>query len=247
MPVKPLAVRPAGSGVIAEESLSHMNDWSIPITPQEKMDWSWEHPIYIYNVSDQRFIRHMGGLGPYTILPCQPGERYSAPTIVPRIVQETIPVDIRKMEIRDNSGLELALNIIGIAAFQPKDQAIDRWGIFISHSNPPTEEEIQGGERRLIETCHKLVQEGDAYYNEGPTEHKNITGAHRKALKATNQKRPWGVPSIEMQVCPGCQEPISPGVVVHTCGAVLNWDKAIELGIKKASDRPEVPESKKRA
>jgi hypothetical protein len=247
MPVKPLAVKPAGSGVMAHDALSHMNDWAIPTTPQEKMDWAWEHPIYIYNVSDHRFIRHMGGLGPYTIFPCEVGERYSRPTIVPRIVQETIPVDIRKMEIRDNSGLELAQNILGIAGFQPKDQSIERWGIFISHSNPPLPEEVEAAEAILMQTSHKLVQEADGFYNDGPAEHKNITANHRKALALTKQKRPWAVASIEMSQCPGCMEPIAPGVVVHTCGAVLNWDKAIELGIKKESDRPAPAEPKKKA
>lgn len=248
MPVKPLPVaRPAGSGAIASDALSHMNDWSIPTTPQEKHDWAWEHPIYIFNVSDQRYIRHMGGLGPYTILGCEPGERYSQPTKVPRIVQEPVPVDIRKMEIRENSGLEVVLNVIGIAAHQPRAQGLDKVGVFWSLQNPPLEEEIIAAENMRAENDHEMVRQADEFHNAGPIMHVNITSQHRASLTRTNQKRPWGVDSINMEICPGCQSSINPGVVVHTCGAVLNWDKAIELGIKKASDRPEVPESKKRA
>jgi len=62
---------------------------------------------------------------------------------------------------------------------------------------------------------------------------------HREALLRRGQTRGWSDPlRDDVIACPGCQENIKPGVVVHTCGSVLDWDKAIALGIKKAEDRP---------
>lgn len=240
MPKPPApTARPAGPGAVAQEQLSKMNDWSIPDSPQEKREWAWANPIFIYNVGRMPWIRHMGGLGPWTIFACEPGERYSKPTVIPRIIEETVPVDIRKMEVRDVSGYEFAKSVVGIGQSQGRKDALDRWGVFISHSDPPQIDEVEAAEKMLMTTYHELVKTGDDFYNQGPIEHRNITSTMRDALRATNQTRPWGVASLNMEVCPGCQSSINPGVVVHTCGAVLNWDKAIELGIKKASDRPE--------
>ena len=239
MPKHIPTAKPAGAGAEAASQLADMNRWSIPDSPAEKREWAWANPIYIYNVGRYTWKQEMGGLGPWMILGKEEGERYSKPTIVPRIFEEHVPVDIRKMEVRDVSGLELAKSIVGLGQTQGKRDSLIRWGVFISHTDPPQIEEVEEAEKALMLTYHELVKQGDDFYNQGPIEHRNITASMREALQKTNQVRPWGVASINMEVCPGCQSSINPGVVVHTCGAVLNWDKAIELGIKKASDRPE--------
>lgn len=102
----------------------------------------------------------------------------------------------------------------------------------------PTEKEIRKANELFEKTDFSLIAEADGFANQGPQALINISSRHREALRRRGQQRPWDAPLQTMIDCPGCQAKIAPGSVVHTCGAVLNWEKAIELGIKKESDRP---------
>lgn len=208
-----------------------MNNWKLPLIPERSRKFADQHPVYIYNVSDQRFLREMGSLGAFTVFACEEGQEHSKPTRIPGIVFEHIPVEMfpKKMEVREIDGQEVANAIIGLGPHMNKAQAIDKWGIFASENYPPTKQELAAANARLLETYHALVAEADAYAAEGPQELKNITSLHRKALAKTNQTRAWQAESRQMVLCEGCQESILPNVVKHTCGAVRDWDKAYKL------------------
>ena len=102
----------------------------------------------------------------------------------------------------------------------------------------PTKKELERANAALEKTDVALIREADDFWNKGPKEQENISVQHREALRRRKQQRPWDNPIQTLTPCPGCQTPIDPHVVVHTCGAVLNWERAIELGIRKDSDRP---------
>lgn len=219
---------------IVDSAAKQLNEWHLPDLPKRSKQYADEHPIYIYNVSHQRWQRDMGSLGAFTIMPCEPGKKHSKPLVIPGTVFEAIPVQMmpKKMEYREIDGMEVAKNILGIAPFQSPKQALSGWGVFISESNPPKHDEIFAAEKALMDTAHTLVAEGDAYYNEGPdSASKNISVNHRWALGHTNQTRAWGQPSLVMMDCPGCGEPIKPNVVRHSCGAVLDPKKALALAL----------------
>jgi hypothetical protein len=104
----------------------------------------------------------------------------------------------------------------------------------------PTRKEIATANALFEQTDMALIAEGDDFAAQGQEGQKNISKMHREALLRRGQTRGWSDPvkGMTLIACPGCQENIKPGVVVHTCGSVLDWDKAIALGIKKAEDRP---------
>ena len=106
----------------------------------------------------------------------------------------------------------------------------------------PTKGEIERANKAMAEWDFAKIQEADRYQDNGPANKEegsgNITAEHRQALRRRGQIRDWDKPQETLQSCPGCQEKIRPGVIVHTCGAVLDWDKAVNLGMRKAEDRP---------
>ena len=43
---------------------------------------------------------------------------------------------------------------------------------------------------------------------------------------------PWNTQYIRHAECAACGLPMKPGIVVHSCGAVYDWPKAIALGLR---------------
>lgn len=219
----------------------------IPAVPKMIREAGDQTPVYIFNVGPKEWLQELGSLGKHLIMKCPEGERYSIPHDLKGVIPECIAVEFKKFEYRHWDGVEVAQDILGLGPFKKQDQALTHWGCFISRSNPPKEEEIVAAEEMLTAKCLALVAEGDEFHNAGPQEYRNITADHRWALRKCNLNRAWGVATLVMDTCPGCQDSVKPGVVVHNCGAVLSWDKAIELGIKKASDRPKAEKEPKSA
>lgn len=97
-----------------------------------------------------------------------------------------------------------------------------------------------------LERAHKLAEnwdfekiaEADVYQDQGPsnpltgTGNNNISVEHRQAARRRKQSRVWlNETNVSYITCPGCQENIKPGMVKHSCGAVLDPDKALKLNM----------------
>jgi hypothetical protein len=125
---------------------------------------------------------------------------------------------------------------------KPQYINVPRWVKKGDSPEKPTEKEIKAAEDQFAKCDFEKIAEADLYHDAGPANKQegsnNIRAEHRQALRRRGQVRPWDQPLQTMIDCPGCGVKIAPTAVVHSCGAVLNWDKAIELGIKKAEDRP---------
>jgi hypothetical protein len=52
-------------------------------------------------------------------------------------------------------------------------------------------------------------------------------------------KATWNQGSETLNDCPGCGEPVKPNIIIHTCGYVFDWKRAVEHGLKKKSEVPE--------
>jgi hypothetical protein len=106
----------------------------------------------------------------------------------------------------------------------------------------PTQRELKEANEKFAARDFALIAEADRFQDAGPANKEegsnNIRGEHREALRRRGQRRVWDTVEETLKPCIGCGVLISPAVIVHTCGAVFNWDKAIELGIKKEEDRP---------
>jgi len=117
--------------------------------------------------------------------------------------------------------------------------SLPRWVSRGQNAEKPSEKELAQANELFLQHDFRLIAEADGFWNEGPDGQKNIVKNHREALNRRGQLREWAKPLQSLIDCPGCGDKVSPSVVVHKCGAVFNWDKAIELGIKRAEDRPE--------
>lgn len=103
-------------------------------------------------------------------------------------------------------------------------------------SEEPTRAEVKAARKRAADWDRYLVAEADSYHDQGAS--KEIQAEHRHAARRLGQVRPWDQPLIAMQDCPGCGAKVPPGIARHSCGAILDWNKAIALGIAKEEDRP---------
>jgi len=256
------------------DALAEMNRREVQYEPEEIVEYAEQNLIHIYNVSPYAHVIRHPSIGALTIPACPQGRQYSEAAVIKGTVPYGVPVDMKAVEIRRDSGRFFALDLLGVGPFKRQENSLLRWGVFIAADDTfdekdvtnirvatdkngkpimlslprwaksgklgkvPTKKELAKANERLAETDAALILEADEYWNQGPQHHINIVKQHREALRRRGQSRPWDQPIQTLTDCPGCQEKIKPGVVVHTCGAVLDWDRAIALGIKKASDRP---------
>lgn len=207
--------------------------------------------LYIFNVSTREFRWKQPGFDNYIIKACPKGEDCSEATVIAGIVTEEYLND-RQTELNHYNGEEIIQAILQFGPGMPPSGDLRRFGCFYSRFNPPLAEEIEEARKRMNHTCVNLVGEADEIFRMGESkglDGRRIGTEHKWALAQSHQERDWSKTVVKMDICPGCQNSIPPGVVVHTCGAVLDWSKAISLGIKKESDRPapEVSEQKGKA
>src|SRR5690348_3480137 len=189
----------------AQQELRSLNQKQIAPMPRYIQEEAAKNPIYIYNVAPKGIadqIISLGSMGHYTIFPCEPGQPYSRPTVIARIIPEGIPVDMRKIELRYWDGMDVARDIIGAGPFKSKSQDLTRMGVFISAGEKPTEQELAEARKRLSEYYLFLVQEADAYWMQGPQQVINISAQHRMACNELNLEREWNKTPKPMAVCP---------------------------------------------
>ena len=231
--------------------------------PKRMQQWADEHPVHIYNVSPYPIRYEHPLVGVLTIKGCEPGESYSEPCIVKGLLPHGVRLEMKGVEIRQEDGKEFVLDILQLGFGQRTAESPVHMGLFVAAKDTfdlkkpldwleegecgtaPTKKELADANARFLKWDSKLIADGDRHWGEGPTQptsphmgHGNITVQMREACTRRGQNRPWNQDIKEMAECPGCSEQIRPGVIVHTCGAVLDWDKAIALGMKREEDRP---------
>jgi hypothetical protein len=207
-------------------------------------DYAADGPhVWIANVSDQEYLPQLGIPGAKAILACKTGD-YALTEIDPVIVRTDIGQG--QESGRDRGGHpgkwgketvaaeKIAEDLVGIHS----TENLERFGVFViaDHRSVPTEAELARARERMRETYSRMVVEGDLLWSR-KAGNPDITDAMRRATKWLGLERPWAYTPREMATCPGCGERVAPNVAVHTaCGAILNREKAIELGILKPDD-----------
>jgi hypothetical protein len=94
---------------------------------------------------------------------------------------------------------------------------------------------------RLVRRMEAVLLEADAAFAAGRI--KDINEESRWASEYLAQPRDFAKANVRMVECPICFKPVNEAAAVHFghdgCGAVLNWGKAIQVGLKKFEDVPE--------
>jgi hypothetical protein len=189
---------------------------------------------FIYNVSGESFRREMGGTGNFLIKACLPGLPYSEPTEIEHPFVEEYASDNNKIMGQYFDADEIAESLVRGGIGGENNNLYDQ-GVFWTHNNPPKEEEVAKARTRYTDYCKTLVTVADKKYNLG--NEKDITNEERRAAAFLKINRMWNKAVVPMKECPNCQEYVAIGAATHSCGAVLDWDKAVKLGLKTPEER----------
>lgn len=192
------------------------------------------NPVLIFNVGPMRHQRSMGSYGQFTILACEEGMPYSKPTEVPYITNDPVHVDMFQMAHRHDSGRKLANDVVGIGQFHTVSEDLTKWGVFVAEGQEPTETELKAARKKLITTYDQLISEADNYWNQGPSEYKNVTEMHRLAAKIRGQKdKPWARGVQELQTCDICGSQVAPtAAICPTCKNVIDEGRVIKARLR---------------
>lgn len=217
-----------------ESQLESMNHVTVSPIPKEMRDFAEKNTIRIFNVSNRTFECGLGTLGTFTILPCEPGQKYSKPCSIPGIVNEGLRKEMNALDWRQWSGRDVAADIMGQGPFKHKSNDLARWGVFISAGEVPTEKELAEAKKRLYHEYEELVKEGNRIHAQGPLHQQDISDAHREAATLLNADVPWNQPVQERQVCPGCGDNVKRGIIKHlACGFIFDESAARKAGMLK--------------
>ena len=197
--------------------------------------------LYIFSVNPYTTFEWALPSFPKMVVPkCEKGKKVSEPLVVDGMYSEEVLLD-RKTEHYIYSGEEIAGDIMkkapGIAPSLNREQ----YGCFISDVNPPREKDIAAATAKLVRHMEAVLLEADAAFAAGRI--KDINEESRWASEYLAQPRDYAKAHVRMVECPICFKPVNEQAAVHFghdgCGAVINWPKAIQSGLKKFDDVPE--------
>lgn len=212
---------------------------------------------YIFNVSDvevkieRPWVSHNPAQGgKIIVVPArEANERVSKPYKIADIVQIPIRNDATKQIFTTGqTGRFLAQD-----AINPEDPQGDwktvrthkpgvsinegtnlyHWGLFWTVNGEPTDEEINMAVQRLEANYNSLITEAKAFWAQGDRGKQQIGATHRRAANYFGLEFEWNQLYRMQKECPGCGSRISSNVAVCPhCPAVLDWQKAIDLGLR---------------
>jgi ribosomal protein L37AE/L43A len=108
-------------------------------------------------------------------------------------------------------------------------------GVFVCAGLEPTAEELRAAREKLDNFYRALVAAADREWERSHS-YLFIHDLQRRAAASLGLDKEWYYRSRETAECPGCGERVKPDVAVcKSCGAVLDREKAVALGIVAVS------------
>lgn len=213
-----------------------------------------DYYVYIYNAGDISHNIPRSWAHPAVLIPpCEAGEAYSKPFIIPDIVAEVLPQAGRHgLAVNGTDGKFLAQDAINpeqpygdwqtytrISAAKAMSFGTDLYSLGVWWSLDPSpevdSEEVVTARKRLTQTYEGLIQKATELSMGGPEAMKQITAMMHRAADYFNLTTPWHQKFTAKIMCPGCSAEIASGTVRHmpktVCGFVLNWPAAIRGGM----------------
>jgi len=182
----------------------------------------------IANITEQSYAAHRT-YGTFQICGRTGGEEYALTRVTPRTAV---------MDYGDKRILPLAITAREIAEDLCREVNSDAGensflGVFVCSGNVPTEEELRSARTRLEDFYRALVAAADREWERSHS-FLFIHDVQRRAAGHLRLNKEWYYQARETAECPGCGERVKPGVAVcKTCGAVLDREKAIALGLRQ--------------
>ena len=104
------------------------------------------------------------------------------------------------------------------------------WGYFWAIENPPTKEQLEAARKRMEAHFNSLIEEANAL---NVSRRDNEIGkTHRMAAEYFGISSAWHMVHTASISCPGCGQAIPPETIVHSCGFVRDWERAIRGGMR---------------
>jgi hypothetical protein len=184
----------------------------------------------IANITDQKYTAHRT-YGTFLI----PGRAAEQECGVLRIAPRTAVMDYGDKRI-----LPLAIPARDIAEDLCREINSDAGeqsflGVFVAEGEAPTLEELRQAQLRLDEFYRSQVAAADREWERSHS-FLFINDLQRRAAAHLGLEKEWYYQVRETSECPGCGDRVKPNVAVcRSCGAVLDREKALALGLIPAA------------
>lgn len=198
--------------------------------------------FYIFNVGPMEHRVEKGSAGRYLIKACEKGKPFSEPIVFPAIVTETYMQE-NMIKTHSVTGKFMCIDIVhpfiahsinGKEAGWSIGQNLDDFGVFWTTNKIPTAVELEEAVKKLERTFRAALAEATTLEATGRLQ--EVTPLMRHAADYFGQSREWNKLYVRNLECPVCGGAMKEGIAVHSCGAVLNWPKAIFHGARNFDD-----------
>jgi hypothetical protein len=197
----------------------------------------------IANITEQGYTAQRT-YGTFQIAGRSGAEEFALTRVTPRTAvmdygdKRTIPLTITAREIAEDLCREINSDA-GERSFL---------GVFVCAGDAPTEDELRGARAKLEEFYRALVAAADREWERSHS-FLFIHDLQRRAAANLGLEKEWHYQVRETAECPGCGERVKPTVAVcKSCGAILDREKALKLGliqpaaaIESRTERPAAP------
>jgi hypothetical protein len=209
----------------AKEDQWNMRD-QLNYTPDQAPQLAPAYKVYIFNLMPLEWRVEKGSAGTFTITACEYGEPYSKPLVLPSVVQDSYFVE-SEMKIHSVSGEFMAQDIIHptIGANWSFGQNLDDLGVFWTRNETPTDAEIAKVRAKMEVTGRKLLTMATSIETSGKLD--DITPLMRVFATYFGEDRSWNKIYKKLADCPGCGDPVKPGIIKHACGYIFDPDRAL--------------------
>ena len=186
--------------------------------------------VVIANITDQSYTAHRT-YGTFQISGRMAGMEVALTSVTPRTAvmdygdKRILPLAITAREIAEDLCREINSDA-GENSFL---------GVFVCAGSAPTEDELRNARARLEEFYRALVATADREWERSHS-FLFIHDLQRRAAGHLGLNKEWYYQARETAECPGCGERVKPNVAVcKTCGAILDREKALTLGLLKVA------------
>lgn len=196
-----------------------------------------QYNVYLFSLYPEVLEKRCGSAGVYRIPACEHGQRVSKPYVLPSIVRQPyVDANDGVLKSKDLKGEFVAEDLMRpymagtTASVWSFGQNWDDFGAFWSLNAIPTDEEIAKARTKLEKTLRAALDEATKL--ESQNKLGDITPLMRHAAKYYGEDRAWDKTYKKTGECPACGQPAKDGIIMHTCGYVFDWDRAIAGGLK---------------
>jgi hypothetical protein len=191
---------------------SSQNTHMTPTGPRSK--------AYIANVGPSEFFVSRT-YGHFQLLPCPKHLPYAITIIEDR--EDRLDMGDEHYYWIPIAARDIALDIV-------RNEGFDQHGCIVLKGPKPTPAELDEAQLKMLTYYRRKIAEADA---EWARYHKYevIDDNARRACLALGEQREWAYQVVQRLSCPGCGDSVLATIARHSCGYILDIDRALAGGL----------------